>query len=122
VTFGAITNGGIRAVSYFAPKGGLKPNTRYRVSWFAKAEGVSVVSGTKWGTERGFYFFINCGGGVKGKRVPSGTSFRGSFDWRHLSEEIVTPKKPSEQMEVLAILLNANGLAEVEDLTIEELK
>lgn len=122
VTMGSCTNGGGKVVAYIAPKGGLRPNTRYRVSWFAKAEGVSVVSGTRWGTERGFYFFINSGGGVKGKRVPSGTSFRGSFDWRHISEEVVTSEKPSENLEFLVVLLNANGLVEVEDLTIEEIR
>ena len=121
LTLGSVTNGGVRAVAYLAPKGGLKPNTRYRVSWFARAEGVSVVSGTKWGTERGFYCFINSGRGVQGIRTPSGTSFRGSFGWRHLSAEVVTPEKPFAQLEFIVRLLNANGVVEVEDVTVEAL-
>jgi len=121
LTFGSVTNDGVRAVALVAPKGGLKPNTRYRVSWFARIEDVSVA-GTRYGTERGFYVYMQCGGGAKGVRVPSGASFRGSFDWRHMSGEIVTPAKPWGHLEVLPRLLVANGLAEIEDLTIEEIK
>ena len=121
LTFGSVTNGGVRAVALVAPKGGLKPNTRYRVSWFARIEDVSVA-GTRYGTERGFYVYMQCGGGAKGVRVPSGASFRGSFDWRHMSGEIVTPAKPWGHLEVLPRLLVANGVAEIEDLTIEEIK
>ena len=121
LTLGSITNGGARVSAYIAPKGGLKPKTRYRVSWFAKAEGVSAVSGTHWGAERGFYCVISVGGQVPNVRVPSGASFRGSFGWRHMSAEVVTPEKKSGAITFFVRLLNANGLVEVEDLTVEEL-
>lgn len=121
IKFGAVTNNDVTVVARLAPKGGLKPNTCYRISWFARIEDVSVV-GTQFGTERGFYALIRCDGDVKKKmRVPSGAAFRGSFDWRHMSGEIKTSTQPWNYVEMRLRLQLANGSVEIEDLTIEEL-
>lgn len=122
LSFGAVTNDDTSASAVLAPTGGLKPNTRYRISWFARIEDVSVV-GTRYGTERGFFVRMRFGDvPKKNVREPTGAAFRGSFGWRHMSAEIVTPAKPWGHVEIVFRLQLANGLVEIEDLTIEEMK
>ena len=102
----------------FGPKDGLKPNTRYRVSWFARVEDVTVKP--RW-REFGFFCTVVYEKGRSGyKSAPSGGGLVGTTDWQHMSMTVKTGDDPKFSMGIGFRLLTGRGRVEVEDVTVEE--
>ena len=107
-----------RIVAADTPKTGkLKPNTRYRVSWFARYSDVTPPTRK----EGGFCVLIQCGPGMAFSEPAISAGLTGSSDWRHMSKTFRTGEKPWDACEVIFRLYDSQGSLEVEDVTIEEL-
>lgn len=80
----------------------LKPNTRYRVSYFAKASGVKQMLAAG-----GHYMMIRTPEWQRG--YPERTQITGTFDWRNFSYEFTTPATVQKDRQGIDIALRAHG-------------
>lgn len=100
---------------------GLKPDTRYRCSWFFRLENVSKTK-----REGGFYACVDWDYGPEAPphsylREPAGgVGHVGTQDWQFQSAVFTTRAKDAFAGITFRIL-NGSGTAEVENVTIEEL-
>ena len=98
----------------------VKPNTRYRISWFARLEDVRIKP--RW-FERGFHAIVGYGPEYHDFlfEPAGGIGLIGSSDWRYMSTTVKTKDKPDFSLPISFRLLTGIGRVEVEDVTIEEL-
>ena len=109
----------LRVGTTVGPKDGIKPDTRYRVSWFAKLEDVQVKP-----SFRNFGFYASVRAGTKNDvfEPSGGVGLTGSCDWRHMSMTFRTGDNPKAWSSIIFRLLSGRGRVEVEDVTIEEIE
>ena len=106
------------AAKYMLVKGAerMKPNTRYRLSFFVKCENVKTVKRDA-GVTLCFHDNID-------RAAPAGGFITGSTDWVHVSVEFLSKKNTNiaSLAFVLPRITNATGKAWFDGILIEELK
>ena len=110
------TNTDMRVVTVVGPKEGLKPNTRYRLSWFARLTDVSCCK-----HEGGFYVSVYYGRHPLFMKEPAGFGMTGSTDWIHMETVFTIIDDPSFKSQITFRILNGHGTVEIDDVTLEEL-
>ena len=96
----------------------LKPNTRYRVSFFMKIKNIRASTPGKGG---GVFVDLNDGAQLWGHKYPV-SEFVGTIDWTHHSFECRTGPKLGKEPYLCFRTINANGDAWYDDIIVEELE
>ena len=105
------------AIRYFR-NGELKPNTRYRVSYFLKLKDVKKHGPPHTGVHMAF------SDGMTETRFPSGSALDGTIDWIHQSFEVKTGGDVEKLKKGLVCLrlMDASGTVWLDDVQITEIK
>jgi hypothetical protein len=105
------------AIRYFR-NGELKPDTRYRVSYFLKLKDVKKLAGPRSGVHMAFQ------DGMGETRYPAGSALDGTIDWIHQSFEITTGSDAEKLKKALVCLrlMDAAGTVWIDDVQITEVK
>ena len=112
---------GSELVRQFIPKGAIKPNARYRFSYFVKLKDVKGKAGH---AAAGFSTQIRFGGKGSSWFRPTKQAFQGSTDWRRLEYEFTAPADPCSIARAyieFKISGNATGTAWVDNVEIVEI-
>ena len=110
------TNTDMRVVTVAGPEQGLRPNTRYRLSWFAKLTDVSCFK-----NEGGFYMSAYYGRHPLFMKEPAGFGMTGSTGWMHMETVFTVIDDPTFRSQITFRILNGHGTVEIDDVTLEEL-
>ena len=105
------------AIRYFR-NGELKPDTRYRVSYFLKLKDVKKLGQPQTGVHMAF------SDGMTETRFPSGSALDGTIDWIHQSFEVKTCSDVEKLKKGLVCLrlMDASGMVWLDDVQITEIK
>jgi len=105
------------AIRYFR-NGELKPDTRYRISYFLKLEDVKKFGDPHTGVHMAFL------DGMTETRFPSGSALDGTIDWIHQSFEVKTCGDVEKLKKGLVCLrlMDASGTAWLDDVQITEIE
>ena len=105
------------AIRYFR-NGELKPNTRYRISYFLKLEDVKKLGRPHTGVHMAF------SDGMTETRFPSGSALDGTIDWIHQSFEVKTGDDVEKLKKGLVCLrlMDASGTVWLDDVQITEME
>ena len=112
---------GSELVRQFIPAGVIKPNARYRFSYFVKLEDVKGKPGK---AAAGFTTQIRFGGGGQSWFRPTKQSFQGTLNWQRLEYEFKAPADPCSKGKAyieFRISENATGKAWVDNVEIVEI-
>ena len=112
---------GSELVRQFIAKERIKPNARYRFSYFVKLED---VKGKANSAGSGFYTQIRFGGSGQSWFRPTQQSFQGTLNWRRLEYEFKAPADPCTKGKAyieFRISDNATGKAWIDNVEIVEI-
>jgi hypothetical protein len=112
---------GSELLRQFIPKGAIKPNARYRFSYFVKLEDVKGKAGN---AAAGFSTQISFGGSGQSWFRPTKQAFQGTLKWQRLEYEFKAPADPCSKARAyieFKISNNATGKAWVDNVEIVEI-